>query len=245
MKNEIAIKICFESKTSWSNILRDIVRNKLFGFIPLTVESSDRNNFDEQEFLEDLKQIERNEGIIFRGENNEQLTVSYPAGENTPLTFTWKVCDRNFDRTLIEDFSVMNGFVCAYVYNYWDVFWQSNKSISDYGVFGKSGVENLPKTRDKWDREIIDVLNNHGRQTLLKDFWLLAANEMWFSNKFFEMVAPKTKLLKFPGCSITKNGLVYCFLENIDAEPDQLRPRQKAFRDYINAKRIEKKFSLI
>ncbi|GEM_PF-6252266 len=242
----LSITICFKSTKDRNTLLKEIVENQLIGFKPTKYNIDSENEFKNEQFITGLDKVEKTKGILIYGSNNELFSIAYPAIIDPPLVLTWTFEDLDANYSFIDKFVDMDELVCINIYDYWDVFWQSANMPSDYLIFDKDPSK-LRRTKDKYDREIIDISNNYGRRVCLPNIWLMASPIMWFGKEYFELICDKQTLLKFPNSKELSNDLVYCELlgsgkmNNIDL--GTLRKCQKNFRDLINADKIEKKLA--
>ncbi len=240
----MGLMVCFDHLTDRKLLINKMIESNYLGFEPIYYTIDNPLAFDTNSFLNDVAMSESYQGIILENDI-VSFNITYPAKENAPLTLTWEFDKDKLDIVVIKNLFNINGFVCAYLYDYWDVFWQSETTISGYQIHERD-YSKLKMTRDKWDREIIDVSKNYGRQTLLQDLWLIASPIAWLGKGYFKLVCSKSKLLTYPNSKELENDIVEIELfqkwQNIEGkEIDELRIEQEKFRNFIDALSIEKR----
>ena len=164
--------------------------------------------------------------------------ITFPAKVEAPLTLTWEFDSFGADTSFLKHYFAIEGFVCAYEYDYWDVFWQSEVSKSAYEMHGRDHTR-LKMTKDKWDRPVIDVSSNPGRQTLVKDLWIMAGPRMYLGPIYCNLVCSKERLLQFKGAVELENNVIFIELLNGTKIGDtdalkKLRVEQQRFLDFID-----------
>ncbi len=241
---KLGIKICFHSEKDRKDLLNKIVGSNQFGFEPKIMEIDyNERKYDKKKALSLIQKTTKNTGVSFMNDDIEIL-IGFSAIVIPPLTVSLVINnDVYFDYdSVIENYLSESDFMSAYVYDYNDVNWQSETSISEYES-NNINHKDLPKVKDEWDNVVIDISNNYGREVLLNNTWLMACSKMWFSDLFFEITGlSKEHLLKCPeALGINDDKIVKINLfENIFSSSKN-RIKQKEFREFANFDKIEKK----
>lgn len=247
MERKFAIKLCYRLNVTDTNVLLEKVSSKI-GFNPTVVTTKDdqyEGPFTNKEIVQKLKELSSTPGGIALSDEFSSSSLNYIKFDAYNLiTLTWSLnnlIDTNFN-TLIELIE-LNGFVCGYMYNYNDVIWQNQKNVGVYEQAQKPH-NHLKKVSDSTYGLLIDITENHGRSSMIYNYFLISAPEMYFSNLFYELV-PKETLLKAQPFSdateVLKNELIHIKLFDVYSNPENIenRGKQKKFRQLVNMDKLE------
>lgn len=240
------IQVCYHSKKDRIELIIKIIKNNCFGFSPeiMDIDYIDRD-YDVDKAIALILKSGRNSGAIFKTKDeNITLTIGFIALIEGPLSLIWSIKDNvTIDFDFLDFFRKEEDFVSAYIYDYNDVYWQSETLISEYEVDNRKHGH-LKKIRDEWDDLVIDVSTNYGRKVNLKNTSLCASPKMWFSDLFFEISGvDKDKILKLNNALDLGNGIVEITLFDDIFTSDKLenRNKQKEFWQYAGFNNVEKK----
>lgn len=140
--NEIGIRVCFEDSCNRVDIIKLMIMGDLFGFDPEFMNINYSNlEFSKEQAIILLQDIGNTNSVIFQSKNElASLTIGYQAVITPPLVLSWRIKDDTLNDRLfhaIEALSQITGFVCCYIYDYWDEYWQSAKFESDYKIYSR------------------------------------------------------------------------------------------------------------
>jgi hypothetical protein len=149
---------------------------------------------------------------------------------------------------LVEAVARLPGFNAAYRGDADDVYWQSETSIEAYEAAGRPHAR-LPKVEGGFfpgEDEQIDVSANPGRRTPYDGILLWAASRMWFGARAFEHL-DRERLVALPVGEVVEraDGLVVMVdlfpLDWMGSRPDEVRSRQRTFRDWMGFDALEER----
>jgi len=243
--NELAITICFENRLLFKDLLKKVIELELYGFDPelMDLDYVERN-YDQSEALELINDIDDTKGVIYKTSDEYfSLIITTKAVIDSPLCLIWTLKSEELPKKMmeaIEQLVKLDGFICAYIYDYWDEYWQSATYNSDFEVFGKKHAH-LRRIENRWGELVVDTTNNFGKLEVLRNVCILAAPIMYFDKWYFENICSKDVLVKnFKYQVIDSNILRIVLSENIFKVK---REDQKRFLQIIDIDTIRQKYS--
>jgi len=240
----IGVKFCFNN-TNLKSIVSLIIAENLFGFNPEYMDLDyNENNYNKTDALSLVQEISDKQSALFSSiSEKSDLCVTYQAVIESPLIIQYRLAKESIENSflyVVNRLIALESFCCAYIYDFWDVKWQSATLESQYFMYNKNHSQ-LKRTIDRWGESIVDTSENYGREEMFKRFNLIVAPKMYFSNWFLENVINKETILKeFKGEFIT-NNVLYVELYSDIFETD--RNKQKKFMSMINIEEIRNRFN--
>lgn len=227
----MGVLICLKKPMSSLMATEAIISEELFGFQPATMSIQSDEVYSSEMALAQLRRKGDNASSVFWSAGQEaSLTVCTQAIHDSAVCLFWELnkselYSQAVNSTIIR-FLKEPLFVSAFVYDYYDLFWQSASNESDYNVFGRK-THWLRFIKDEYDETVIDVSKNYGRRFMLSDTNVIAGSSIWMSPFFLEKFNAKEKIMQMESVEVLDNGIIKLDLYQVGAMPD--RDIQKKF----------------
>lgn len=192
LPDSLAIRIHFKNTYNFIYLTSVLLKEDLLGFLPDSMDMDYRDRpFSLEKAFELLGKINNNRGIIFNTKDDSiRLTVSFPT-VYSPLGLIWTIKNTEPSDKLIqciEQITQIEDFICCYIYDYWDEYWQSATYNSDYEVYGKAH-KHLKRIKNRYGELVIDTTKNVGKLERLRSIDIMAAPIMYFGSGIMTMYA--------------------------------------------------------
>lgn len=242
-------QICLAPGMVGGSLFARLVKDHDLGFTPATVSWSVGGRGGKRFSDEALARLAATRDVDWarvQGEDGEEFSLTGIAGHPV-RQLLWR-SDRAGSEDLVPAVVELPGFNAAYCGDADDVYWQSETSIEAYESAGRPH-DALPKREGGFfpgEDEEIDVSVNPGRRKPYDGILLWAASRMWFGARAFEHL-DRERLLALPVGEVaeTAHGRVVVVdlypLDWIDSRLEEVRDRQRAFRDWMGFDALEQR----
>jgi len=236
-KGDITFSFSIDKKESTKDLFREVIRKSSSYFEPTYL-------FQHEDFLElDMEDFSKKlKGRIYDSHKVQHMDFLYPVHRSGPFVIDFVVRSENIGglEALINYLTGLDGFYAGYAYNREDHFLQNTDNP---GFFRSRGIEVPPDKliKNRYNDLRIDISKNPGRAILINKMWLMSAWQMWFGKQTWNLLDSQ-KVLSFPSALTLDQYPNYIYIKlyenHFEANFDENREIQKAFRDWVNMEQI-------
>lgn len=236
---------CFEPRTLDVPAIRKLMAQG-FGFTPAWIDVDGQESRYQKDSLHDdfrfsnltvSEEKDALDGPSFSVASIEawEMQCLYWTTENLSL-------DINPAIGLLDQLACLSGFNAGYTHDADDIYWQSERSLSNYRLEGRS-TDGLVLTKSSNGEVQVDISANPGRQHLVSGQWVQSAWRMWFGKKAISLLTDGGRLA-FPNMKLCRElpcgALFFQLYDDLaNYQTEEARFMQKAFRESTHMDALE------